>query len=111
MYSLAIIFSFISIWCLFATSKKVEHTKTGITLLLANNTKVAKIASLVLFLVTIVLLSYCMGFVTGLLTSIVLWMFLASCIVLFAPFKLETIQIIAIISLIVGLEFVSTFYF
>ncbi|UII25716.1 hypothetical protein LVD15_20770 [Fulvivirga maritima] len=76
---------FLSIWCLYAISGKVEYVKTGLTLILSKNSRAATIGSLLLFAVSVVLLCLSYGLVAGIFSALVLWMTLASSIVLLAP--------------------------
>ncbi len=110
MYSLSIIISFFSIWCLYSISEKVEYTKKGITLILSRNTRAAKIAALVFFLVSTILLSISLGQVSGIFTSLVVWITLASFTLLFTPFsKVKRLHLILIGTLIICIELLFSF--
>ena len=110
MYTLAIFLSFCSIWSLFAAADKVEFAKTKMTLTLSKKTKVTKMVALVAFLGATGMLSYLLGPVVGILSSCVLWMILASLIVLFAPFpNLRFIHLSLLFGLLFGIDMLFTY--
>ncbi|WP_103866196.1 hypothetical protein [Aquimarina sp. I32.4] len=111
MYSLAILTSFFSIWCLYALSEKVDFTKKNITLILSQNIRVAKVVALVFFLISTIVLCISLGTVTGLFCSLLIWTLLASAILLFAPFqKVKHVHVIFLGLLIISTELLFTIY-
>lgn len=112
MYSLSLIISFLSIWCLFATSPKVEFVKKHLTLALSQKKTLARGLSLGLLFIATLLLSLHLGIVTGVLTELCIWLLLASIIVLFAPFqKLNRLQLILIGVVVISIELSLIFIF
>lgn len=110
MYTLAIILSFCSVWSLFSAANKVEFGKTNITLTLSKKTKVAKLLAMVSFLVSTILLWYLLGASVGILASSVIWMILASLVVLFAPFpKLKSFHLILLGLVLLAIELLFKF--
>ncbi|MEM9142621.1 MAG: hypothetical protein AAGA86_06505 [Bacteroidota bacterium] len=110
MYTLVILLSFVSVWCLYAASKKVAFAKNNITLTLSRHPKAAKIAALVAFLGSTLLLIFLLGTAIGILASSIVWMIIASCVVLFAPFpKLKLGHLIFILALLLGTELLLKF--
>ncbi|MEL6916195.1 MAG: hypothetical protein AAFO99_00555 [Bacteroidota bacterium] len=110
MYTLAVILSFCSIWSLFSAANKVEFDKKNITLTFSKKTRVTKIVALVSFLGAMALLWYLLGAVVGILASTVIWMILASLVVLFAPFpKFRGVHLILIVALLLCIELLLNF--
>ena len=112
MYSLSIITSFLSVWCLFAASAKVEFTKKHLTLRLAKHPTLSIGLSAGLFLGGTILLCTRLGVVTGILAEVFVWIMLASGVLLFAPFpKLKGFHVLLMGLLIIGIELLFTFIF
>ena len=110
MYSLSIIFSLLSIYCLYATAKKVEVDKSGLMLYLALRPGISKTLAVFFFLFSTILLTVSLGVASGILGSVVLWSTVISCMILFAPFqtvKQYHVILVSVISL--GLEFTLTY--
>lgn len=108
MYSLSIIFSFCSVWCLLAVSERIELEKKGVTLLLSKNKKVAKIVAFLFFIAATGLLIDILGTASGIFSSLSLWMIAASFIVLFTPFKnFKTYYLFIITISIVAIELLN----
>lgn len=86
MISIAIFFAFCSVWCLYATAKKVALQKRGITLRLSKKPRASKWGGLGFLLLSISVLYVSYGYAVGIILAIALWMIVTSAIVLFAPF-------------------------
>ncbi|WP_159090838.1 hypothetical protein [Aquimarina aquimarini] len=109
MYSLAIVTSFLSVWCLYAISERVDFVKKNITLVLSKNTKATQIVALVFFFASTFVLCFSLGLVTGIFSSLLIWMTLASSVLLFAPFpKLKYTHLILLGVLIIIIESLFT---
>lgn len=86
MFTIAICLSFVSIYCLYAMGK-VEAEATGVMLLLKSKEVLARsLAGLTLLLSLWVFISQT-GPAVGIFICLLFWMMLASCMVLFIPFK------------------------
>ena len=114
MYSLSIISSFLSIFILYVGAEKTEYQPKETTLIkvidvLTVHGLKGKIASCMLFLFSTILLINEMGFASGIYGSMVLWILLASTIVLFAPFqKLKAFHLLSLGVLMLILELLLT---
>ncbi|MEM8897649.1 MAG: hypothetical protein AAGC85_06070 [Bacteroidota bacterium] len=98
---------FLSIYCLYALSEKVEYDKEAIMLFLANNSMVTKGLSVLFAILGFWILSFVVGTTNGIISGAVLWSLLASLILLFAPFKnINLLHVGLVIGLIVGVEFI-----
>ena len=109
MYSLSIIFSLLSVYCLYATAKKVEIDKKHLMQYLDLHPRISKTLAVFFFLFSTILLTVSLGVASGILGSVVLWSTGMSCMILFAPFqtvKQYHIILFSVISL--GLEFTLT---
>lgn len=105
MQSLAIILLFGSAWCVYSKSAKVEFTKKGWTLWLSNHPRFALGVALAAYSAGTFLLTQSLGVVAGVLAGLVIWMIVASLVLLFAPFqKLKALHLGLIISLLLALE-------
>jgi len=112
MVTLAVVLSFVSVWGLLASAKKVEFEKKGTTLLLSKNTGAAKVVALVSFLISTIVFCFLFGSTVGIISSGVLWMILASLTLLFAPFpKLSYRFLAGMIVLCVVFELLFHFIF
>lgn len=87
MYTLSITMSFLSVFGLFATHKRVEVEKKGVLLWLSQRSLFTKIISLITFIVSTYLLALQLGVAIGIFTSLTLWMLLACLTTLFSPFE------------------------
>ena len=109
MYSLPIIFSLISVYCLYATAKKVEVDKKHLMRFLEARPGISKTLAAFFFLLSTMLLCWYIGIVSGILGSIVLWSIWMSCMVLLAPFQVLKQNYIILVSVAaIGLEFTLT---
>lgn len=102
MYTLSFLLSFFSVWSLFSTASKVEYEKVNVSKYLSQNAMVARVAAVVLFLLSTIALCYVKGNAVGILFSFLVWMTLASIILLLVPFdkiSWKHISIVALISL------------
>ena len=109
MYSLSIIFSLVSVWCLYATARKVEVEKKHLLRYLAERPGISKALAVFFFLLSTALLSQYIGIASGILGSVVLWSIWMSCVVLFAPFQaLKQQHVILISAIVLSLEFTLT---
>jgi len=110
MYTIATLLCFASVWSLFSSAQKVEFEKRHLTLALAKNGKIAKGISVALYLGSTLLFCSLLGYGTGILGSIILWMIFASVVVLFAPFPtLRFVHLILMVGVLILLELLSYF--
>ena len=102
VYSLSIISSFLSVFILYAVAEKTAYQPTGTILIkvadaLAVYVLKGKILSFILFLLSTILLIDGMGLASGIFGSMVLWILLASAVLLFAPFqKLKAMHLLVL---------------
>lgn len=105
MFSVSIISSFLSVWCLYAISERIELVKRGITLVLSKNKKVARIAAFLFFINATLCFITALGGVTGFFVSTGLWSTIACCVILFAPFStVKMYHLLILIMIVIGLE-------
>lgn len=106
MYSFSIVCSFLSVWCLYSASSRVEFEKKGLSLWLSGRASLAKVLSACLFILSTLTFSLAMGPVICILTSVCLWMLIASSITLFTPFRRVSITHLGLLLVLsIGLEF------
>lgn len=86
MLLLATLLSIASVICLYGAVKKVELNKKGMLLKLEMYPKLSSVASLVLLSISTILLSVTTGIAKGMIYSVLLWITIASLLLLFAPF-------------------------
>lgn len=111
MFSLSIILSFVSVWCLYAVADRVDFVKTGIHAKLKEHSGVARTISLLSYLLLCILLVNKYGPTTGILVGLMLWTLVGSLIVLFTPFsKFKTLHLGLLMVLIIGLEIFLPIY-
>ena len=109
MYSLPVIFSLISVYCFYATAKKVEVDKKRLMKYLDEHPRLSSTLAVFFFLLSTVLLTQYIGIASGILGSIVLWSTWMSSMILFAPFQvLKQNHVILVSVLIISLEFTLT---
>ncbi len=87
MYTAIIILSFLSVWCLYLTSNKIELEKTGLSLRLSNQVVLSSACSFFFFLIQTCALVMLTGVLAGIFASVSLWMLVISIVVLFTPFQ------------------------
>lgn len=109
MYSLSTIFSLLSVYCLYATAKKVEIDKKQLFRYLDSHPGISKTLAVFFFLFSTILLTASLGVASGILGSVVLWSIVMSCMVLFTPFQtIKQYHIILVSVISLGLEFTLT---
>ncbi|MEM6318054.1 MAG: hypothetical protein AAF960_10310 [Bacteroidota bacterium] len=87
MYTLSLLACFGSVFCHYAIAQKTDITKTGLTLRLSQSRLWATLAAIVSGLIMTAALIALEGPMTGIFTSMVLWMIGASLMLLFRPFQ------------------------
>lgn len=87
MFTLAICLSFLSIYCLYALSDKVEVEKKVIMLFLKERKTLTWLLAGSTFVFSTLILHGQLGPAVGILTSFMLWTVLAGFIILFMPFE------------------------
>ena len=98
---------FLSVYCLYAISDKVEYDKEAVMLFLANNTVVTKGLAVLFAILGFWILSFVVGTTNAIISGAVLWSVLASLILLFAPFKnINLLHVGLVIGVVVGFEFI-----
>ncbi|GAA3620480.1 hypothetical protein GCM10022397_02810 [Flavivirga jejuensis] len=107
MYSLAIIFSFLSVWGFYITSNRIEFNKTGFTRSIANKRIIVRFISGLLFIISAILFCYSSGITIGISIITLLYMLMLGLVVLFAPYNcIKISHFLLIVILIIGLEFI-----
>ena len=86
MITLAVCFTFCSVWCLYAISDKVAFQKVGIILKLSKKPWASKLGGLGFLFLSAMVLCALYGYAVGVILAITLWMTVASAVVLLAPF-------------------------
>ncbi len=92
MYTSIFLFSFISFWCFYHISKNSKHQKGALASILSDNISIAKSISGLLFMLSVILLSYMEGLVSGILVGLFLWIMSACLIVFIAPFNIVKLK-------------------
>lgn len=108
MITIALCLSFISIYCLYAVSDRVEIEKKGIMLFFKNKQVLAVVIAGLTFLVSTIIFTYKFGLGVGIFTSLSLWMVLASLIILFLPFQVIKWPHLALAFLVVAIIEMNT---
>lgn len=112
MITLALVLSFLSVWGLLASANKVEFEKKGMTLLLSKNTRAAKAVALVSLLLSTIVLCFLFDITVGIISSMVVWMIIASLVVLSTPFpKLSYRFLMGMIVICIVFELLFHFIF
>lgn len=88
MISIALCLSFVSIFCLYAASDKVEWEKRGIMLFLRNKKALSLLLAGLTFLISTLIFISRVELGVGIFISLSLWMTLASLATLFLPFNI-----------------------
>lgn len=111
MYSLAFCLSFLSVYCLYAISDRVEIEKTGVMLLLQKNKMLSLLLSGSAFLFSTFIFVAKVSLGVGVFASLSLWMVLACLVVLFMPFKIiKWMHIVLTILVSFSTELIMTYF-
>ncbi|MEL6483292.1 MAG: hypothetical protein AAFU57_13620 [Bacteroidota bacterium] len=106
MYTFATCTSFLSVFCLYSLSDRVEHQKGNAMLWLAERKKVALMLSGLLCLSGTLILCHYTSLVIGLLAGMFIWLTMASLFLLLRPFnKINFIHVAFLCALMGILEY------
>lgn len=109
MYSLAFFFSFVAVWALYAQTKRVEHTKKGLTLYLSEHPKLALGVSIVGLVLASMLFVKLKGLAIGLIATLIILAILTSMVVILAPMKrISWIILVALFAFCITIELIIT---
>lgn len=86
MLLFATLLSMASVICLYGAAKKVELNKKGMLLKLEMHPKLSSVASFALLGISTILFSITTGIAKGMIYSVLLWITIASLLLLLAPF-------------------------
>lgn len=87
MISLSVLCFFVSIYLLYATAKRIEYHKGGLSVFFETHSMLSKSLGLVFTILGTLILIYLYGITNALLILFVVWPTIASFIILFTPFK------------------------
>ena len=105
MVSLSLACMFLSVYCLYAVSDKVEYDKEAIMVFLSGHGLLTKGLVGIFALLGFWILSFIVGTTNGIISGAVLWSVLASLVLLFAPFKrVRLLEVGLLIGVIVAIE-------
>ncbi|MEM0938152.1 MAG: hypothetical protein AAGI25_00015 [Bacteroidota bacterium] len=112
MYSLSFLSIFLSVYVLFITAKRIEYKLRGkfeirLAEALTTFNHLNKMASIAFCAIGVFALISEMGLAVGCFTGIVMWIFIASAMVIFTPFnKIRGIQIVGLLTIAFIVEIV-----
>ena len=101
IYSLTFLSGFLSVFCFYFSSGKIEVNKQPVTIFLERKKRLSIVLGILFFMVSTVLLTITQGLLGGIFCSVVLWILLSSFTLLLAPF--EKIKLTHLLAFLLGL--------
>ena len=107
IYSLTFLSGFLSVFCFYFSSEKIEINSKPIAIFLRKNKVLSVLLGILFFGVSTVLLTLTQGVLSGIFCSVVLWILLGSLTLLLAPFeKIRLTHLIGLLSGMLSIELI-----